>query len=139
MVIDQNMLTPPVKCISAAFFLSTRRKFGNILPLLFTQALKSIEYMYGPSIKYCYLEIYISVVREPNTRSNKNISQIMLSLPKQLTLRCLSPPIDRRIPTLLLINFIFLNIYGQNLCWCSCPRITRGQAFVFLNYLRFIQ
>ena len=80
-----------------------------------------------------------SKVLEPNTRSNKNISQIMLSLPKQLTLRCLTPPIDRRIPTLLLINFIFLNIYGQNLCWCSCPRITRGQAFVLLNYLRFIQ
>ena len=89
------------------------------------------------------LEIYVCVlgkydavfetVLEPNTRSNKSISQIMLSLPKQLTLRCLSPPIDRRIPTLLLINFIFLNIYGQNLCWCSCPRITRGQAFVFLK------
>ena len=75
----------------------------------------------------------ISRVLEPNTRSNKNIYQIMLSLPKQLTLRCLSPPIGRRIPTLLLINFIFLNIYGQNLCWCSCPRITRGQAFVFLK------
>ena len=89
------------------------------------------------------LEIYVCVLgkydAEPYTRSSKNISQIMLSLPKQLTLRCLSPPIDRRIPTLLLINFIFLNIYGQNLCWCSCPRITRGQAFVLLNYLRFIQ
>ena len=91
------------------------------------------------------LEIYVCVlgkydaVLELYTRSSKNISQIMLSLPKQLTLRCLSPPIDRRIPTLLLINFIFLNIYGQNLCWCSCPRITRGQAFVFLNYLRSIQ
>ena len=83
------------------------------------------------------LGIYVCVLgkydAEPYTRSNKSISQIMLSLPKQLTLRCLSPPIDRRIPTLLLINFIFLNIYGQNLCWCSCPRITRGQAFVFLK------
>ena len=97
-----------------------------------TQVQKTLEIYVCALGKYDAV-LYRSRVLEPYTRSSKNISQIMLSLPKQLTLRCLSPPIDRRIPALLLINFIFLNIYGQNLCWGSCPRITRGQAFVFLK------